>query len=133
MDAHLGLGAAVWEGVCLPGPCQPDGWLVDLSEKEQSKGLGTCVTDDAASDMRGTRRKVVTKDDLGKDRDDLCKLPRTNITKACRKDTNYEGFCRVSAKKCQGNHYDYHLTLAHCICSNGQRSLLPFQTPSLSL
>lgn len=48
------------------------------------------VPDEAARAMRGTVKKVITKDDLGKDSDDLCKLPRTNITKACRNYINYE-------------------------------------------
>lgn len=59
---------------------------MDLSERERVKGVETCVPDNVASDMRGTMKKVITKDDLGKDRDDLCKLPRTDITKACRND-----------------------------------------------
>lgn len=63
---------------------------LDGGERGQVKGLETCVPGEAVSDMRGTMKKVITGDDLGKDRDNLCKLPRTNVTKACRNDINYK-------------------------------------------
>lgn len=56
------------------------GWLVDLDggERGQVKGLETCVPDEAVSDMGGTMNKLITKDDLEKDRDDCpgLTLPR---------------------------------------------------------